>query len=104
MIQTDIVNLQYRQIEQQRFASTANSVKNNEKLKEACRDFEAIFIKQMLNAMKGTISKSGLMDGGFAEEIYDDMLYDEYAKKISSHAGLGIADSLYRQLTQSTKF
>ncbi|MBN2536095.1 MAG: rod-binding protein [Spirochaetales bacterium] len=70
-------------------------------LYKACQDFEAIFIKQMLNVMKKTINKSGLIDGGFAEEVFEDMLYDEYAKKMAENAGFGLSDSLYRQLSQS---
>ncbi len=70
----------------------------NDKLYQACEDFEAIFIKQMLSSMRKTVNKSGLFDGGFAEEIYEDMLYDEYAAKMASSTRLGIAEMLYKQL------
>jgi flagellar protein FlgJ len=69
------------------------------KLFEACQDFEALFIKQMLNAMRKTINKTHLIDGGMAEEIFEDMLYDEYAKKMAKTAQFGLADMLYRQLS-----
>jgi peptidoglycan hydrolase FlgJ len=71
----------------------------DEKLYGACQEFEALFVKQMLQSMRNTITKSGLMDGGFAEEIYEDMLYDEYSMKISKTANLGISDMLYKQLS-----
>ncbi len=48
--------------------------------------------------MRKTVNKSGLMDGGFAEDIYEDMLYDEYAKNMASSTRLGIAEMLYKQL------
>ena len=48
------------------------SRRRDETLYKACQDFEAIFVKQMLKSMKNTIDKSGLLGGGFAEEIYDD--------------------------------
>lgn len=67
------------------------------KLKEVCRDFEAIFIKQMLDSMRKTVQKTGLLDGGMAEDIFDDMLYDEHAKIMSKTGSFGIADLLYRQ-------
>lgn len=54
---------------------------NDRRLKEACSDFEAIFIKQMLDSMRKTVSKSGLMGGGMAEDIFEDMLYEKYAEK-----------------------
>jgi flagellar protein FlgJ len=74
-------------------------VKKNPRLYKACREFEAIYIKQMLNVMRKTVDRSGLLDGGFAQEVFEDMLYDEYAKKMAEHAGFGLSDSLYRQLS-----
>ncbi|MBI9103071.1 MAG: rod-binding protein [Spirochaetales bacterium] len=74
-------------------------VKDDNKLRETCVDFESIFVKQMLDSMKKTVQKSGLNDGGFAEDIYQDMLYDEYAKEIAQTANLGIADMMYKQLS-----
>ena len=68
------------------------------KLYEACQDFEAIFIKIMLNSMKKTIHKAGLQDGGMAEDIFSDMLYDKYAESMSRTAGLGISNMIYRQI------
>ena len=67
------------------------------KLKDACRDFEAIFIKQMLDSMRKTVQKTGLIDGGMAENIFEDFLYDEYAKVMAKTGSFGIQDLLYRQ-------
>ena len=72
-----------------------------DKLKQACSDFEAIFIKQMLDSMRKTVQKTGLNDGGYAEELYQDMLYDQYAEKMSKTAHLGVAELMYRQLSTS---
>lgn len=71
------------------------------KLYEACQDFEAILIKIMLDSMKKTIQKSGLQDGGMAEDIFEDMLYDKYAESMSRTAGFGIADMIYREVGRS---
>jgi len=75
--------------------------KEKERLLKVCREFEALFIKQMLNSMKKTVDKSGLIERGMSEEIFEDLLYDEYAKKISETANLGISTLLYRQLSES---
>ncbi len=69
------------------------------RLKKACSDFQAIFIKQMLDTMRKTVQKGGLLEGGQAEEIFEDMLYDEYAQKMSETANLGLDDMIYRQLS-----
>ena len=73
--------------------------KNDDKIKQACSDFEAIFIKQMLDSMRKTVEKTSLLGGGMAEDIFEDMIYDEYAKKMSNTGNLGLKDMLYRQLS-----
>ncbi len=77
------------------------SSKENSKLKQACSDFEAIFIKQMLNSMKKTINKTKLIDGGMSEDIFEDMLFDEYAAKMSANSNLGLAKQMYSQLSKT---
>lgn len=72
---------------------------DHKKLRQSTQDFEALFIKQMLNSMKKTVTKSGLLDGGMGQEIFEDMLYDEYAKKMSETANLGISEMMFRQLS-----
>jgi peptidoglycan hydrolase FlgJ len=71
------------------------------KLFNASVEFESIFVKMMLNQMKKSINKSGLIDGGYAEEIFEDFLYDEYAKKISENHSLGLAEQIYDTLSKS---
>ncbi len=68
-------------------------------LYKVCVEFESLFIKQMLNAMKKTVTKGDLMHGGYAEEIFEDLLYDEYALAMAKSSGFGVADMVYRQLT-----
>lgn len=93
--------MEVRQVQRaaQRMQKKSVLQRDDTALKEACRQFEAIFVKQMLNSMRKTVNRSGLIDGGFSEEIFEDMLYDEYADKMTKTAGLGIADILYRQFT-----
>jgi Rod binding domain-containing protein len=75
-----------------------SQVDKSSKLYKVSQEFEAIFIKQMLNVMRKSVSKTGLLDGGMAEEIFEDMLYDEYAQKMAESGSFGIADMIYRQL------
>lgn len=78
---------------------------DDKKLREATKDFEALFIKQMLDSMKKTVNKSGLLDGGMGQEIFEDMLYDEYSKQMADTANLGISEMMFAQLsTQRPEF
>jgi Rod binding domain-containing protein len=81
--------------------STRQPVDRSSPLYKACQDFESIFIKQMLNVMRKTVHKTGLMDGGMAEEIFEDMLYDEYALKMAQSRQFGISDMLYKELSRA---
>ncbi|EKO76807.1 MULTISPECIES: rod-binding protein [unclassified Leptospira] len=66
------------------------------KLYSVSVEVESIFVKMMLSEMKKTVGKSGLIDGGHAEEIFEDMLYDEYSKNLSSNSSLGLAEQIYQ--------
>jgi flagellar protein FlgJ len=85
-------------------ASTVNAshvkptVDKSSELYKVCLDFEAIFIKQMLNVMRKTVEKNGLLDGGMSEDIFEDMLYDEYANKMAQTAQFGLAETMYLQI------
>lgn len=68
------------------------------RLREVSEDFEALMINQMLKEMRKTVDKSGLIDGGTAEQIFEDMLYDEYAKEFSKTKTFGLADIIYNQM------
>ncbi len=85
-------------------ASTLNpsqvrsTVDKSSDLYKVCLDFEALFIKQMLNVMRKTVDKQGILDGGMSEDIFEDMLYDEYAKKMAQTAQFGLAETMYLQI------
>ncbi len=78
---------------------SVKNVKEDKALRESCQEFEAIFIKEMLKSMKSTVKKSGLIKENMGEKLFDDMLYDEYAEKMSNTSDFGIADMMYRQLS-----
>lgn len=81
-------------------AQTASSAKpRDEKLYQACVEFESLFIKQMLSAMRKNVQKSDLINGGMSEDIFEDMLYDEYAMMMAKNSHFGLSDLIYRQLT-----
>jgi len=48
-----------------------------------CNDMEAIFVGRMFKEMRKTLHKSDWLDGGFAEKIFEDMLYDKYSKQVA---------------------
>ncbi len=79
--------------------NTAAGQSEIDKLKEACMDFESLFVKQMLDSMRKTVNSSGLLKKNMGEDVFEDMLYDEYAKKMTQTSRLGIGEMMYKQLS-----
>lgn len=77
--------------------------KDESKLKKACEDFEGYYLQQLFSEMRKTVPDSGLLEKSQGRGIYEDMLYEEYAKNISKGKGLGISDMLYKQLSKTIK-
>jgi flagellar protein FlgJ len=81
-----------------RVLPNARNIDRKSELYAQCEEFESIFVKMMLNEMRKSVDKAGLVDGGYAEDIFEDMLYDEYAKSMTKTARFGLSDQIYLQL------
>jgi flagellar protein FlgJ len=80
-------------------ASRRPVIDKTDKLYEQCQELETFLMKTLVKSMRSTIQKSNLIDTGFAGEVYEDMLYDEYTKDFTRNAGLGLAETAYLELT-----
>lgn len=76
--------------------------KDNQKLHDTCVELESVFLAKVFETMRASIPRSDLISRGFAEETFESMLYDEYAKEISKSNSTGIAEILYRQLKNNS--
>ena len=70
----------------------------NERLKNACSDFEGIFINFMFQAMKKTLPGDGLLGRSHQKEMYDAMFFQEISTNLARDRGIGIGEALYRQI------
>ncbi len=90
--------------EKEKFEDILNEVtsKNQEKeLKEACQNFEALFLNMMFKSMRNTVQKSDIIDNSYATGVYEDMMYEKYSEEAAKGGGIGLADMLYKQLIQN---
>jgi len=78
--------------------SAGAPIDKNDKLYQLCLELETFIVKSLVNGMRNTVQKSGLVDNSFAGKMYEDMLYDEYAKEFTRSANFGLAEQAYRQL------
>lgn len=73
----------------------------DEKLKKACGDFEAIYTGLMLKTMRSTVPEDSLFGSSNQKEIFQSMFDQELANTIAhSDKSLGIGDLLYEKLTR----
>jgi len=72
----------------------------DKKLMDTCQEMESLFVAKMFKEMRKTVHKTDWINGGFAEEIFEDMLYDKYALKVSKNANLGLAKQMYDQMSK----
>ena len=69
-------------------------------LKEASKQFEAVFIQMMLKSMRAAVPKSE-MSSNSQTEMYTEMLDQQWAQSLSGK-GIGLAEQLTRQLSGYT--
>lgn len=79
--------------------SLKGKVDGEDELREAAKQFEAVFMSQLLKQMRSTVNKEEMFHGGAGEDIFTEMLDEEFAQKMSVR-GTGIADMLYKQLSR----
>lgn len=70
-------------------------------LRQACEDFESVFVAYLLKSMRKTVPKTELMNGGMSNDIYLSMMDDEIARAVAKGPGIGLAAAIYRQLSQA---
>lgn len=73
----------------------------HKKLWETCIEVESLFVAKMFKEMRSTVDKTEWLSGGFAEEIFEDMLYDEYALQLSKNSSLGMAKMAYDEMSRN---
>ncbi len=100
-ITQDITLLKINQNKISRQATQKNRIDNegtkeyNRKLRDACDGFEEIFVHKLLQVMRNTTEKSGFISGGRGEEIFQDMLDENYAKVMTKSKSLGLSDLIF---------
>ena len=75
--------------------------KRDKEIKDASVQLEAIMLKLMYNEMWKTVPKDKLFGDDNAMEIYRDMYNEGLTKVAAEGGGIGLADFIYKQLTQT---
>lgn len=71
------------------------------KARDTAEKFEAVFLSQILKSMSVGIKSDGPFGGGNSEAIFKDVLNEEISKQIARTGGIGISDSVYREILKT---
>jgi peptidoglycan hydrolase FlgJ len=71
------------------------------KISEVCKEFESLFLNYLLKEMRAAIPKSGLWDGGEAEQIYTAMFDEKLSSELAQHGGIGLAQIIRKSLMET---
>ena len=84
--------------------TTQASVKENptedKRLREVCREMEAVFLNILLGKMRDTIPERTLFPKSSGEKLMQSMLDVELTRVMASGGGIGLGELLYRQLSR----
>ena len=75
--------------------SEREAVRDDALMRKA-REFEAVFVAQMLQ--QSGLSEAFSGDSGFGGEAFASMLTEQYANEIVDSGGFGLAEHIYKQL------
>jgi peptidoglycan hydrolase FlgJ len=81
-----------------RVAESLRGKPDDKAIRKAAEEFEAVFVSQMLAPMFETLESDTMFGGGPGEDIYRSMMVEEYGKVIARSGGIGIADSVTREM------
>lgn len=75
-----------------------SEAQTREEAEKLAKEFEAMFLQEMLQPIFDQIETDGPFGGGQAEAAFRPMLLENYAKSISDSGGIGISDSILTEI------
>ena len=71
-----------------------------DKTAKAAKQFEAVFLSEMMSHMFEGVKTDPEFGGGEGEDMFKSLLVNEYGKQMANAGGIGIADQLQKMMIQ----
>jgi len=78
----------------------AAPVDRNSPAFKTAQEFESVFLGQMVAQMHVGLTAEGPFTGGFAEDTYRSLLYQEVGRQMAASGGVGIANAVYQEIVK----
>ncbi|MCP5363758.1 MAG: rod-binding protein [Hyphomicrobiales bacterium] len=72
--------------------------KDPEAIGKVAKEFEAVFLAQMLQPMFAEMTASAPFGGGLAEDMWRSMQVEQFGKAIAEQGGIGLADAVAKEM------
>jgi len=82
-------------------AAPAKADAPDPKLLKAAKDFESIFVRQMLKGLEKTTAAGAGAESSAGEKTYGSMIVDTLSESIQKAGGLGLADVIAQSMAMS---
>jgi flagellar protein FlgJ len=73
------------------------SAEDTDKIDKVSKDFEAVFLSQMMENMFADVDMDPMSEGP-GDDIYKSMMLNEYGRILSNSGGIGIADYVKKEM------
>jgi flagellar protein FlgJ len=71
------------------------------KLDKACRDLEAMFVGELLKAMRNSIPESNFLPEMPGSDVYESMFDQQLAGYLSQGRGMGLGQAVFNQMANA---
>ena len=82
--------------------ATSKAISEEQKTSEMTRQFEAMLLRQILNEAQKSTFKSKFASSGVSTAIYQDLMVNQLADKISSSRTVGLSQELETQVSRQS--
>ena len=69
--------------------------------RKVARDFESVFLSQMIQPLFANLSAEKPFGGGTSEGIWRSLQVDEFGKAMAKQGGVGLADAILREILKT---
>lgn len=76
------------------------AVRANAQAEDTAREFEAVFIGQMMQLMMESVPSDGEFSGGHGEQMFRGILSEKLGSEVAKRGGIGIAPMVLDQIIQ----
>lgn len=81
-----------------RSASNAKAAKDKNAIQAAAKNFEAMYMNEMMSYMFEGIETDGPFGGGRGEEIFRSLMIEQYGKKMADSGQTGITQMMTKEM------